>query len=136
MGGFLSPFLAFKMAIKRLRETRIDRRVYRFYERLRKVDGRSLFYIRGSQSALIKALVNKAHEEETEADSFSTQYGAKEFVFLAKELYFGTEKIIPREGDRIKINQEEYDITPGENGAYFDNTEAGGILVKVRGVRR
>lgn len=134
--GFLTKFLPLGLSKPVKAETRIDLKVWRMYERLRKVDGRILIYIRGNQRVKLLALVNKAHEEETEADSFSTQYGAKEFVFLAKELYFGTEKIIPREGDKIKINQEEYDITPGENGAYFDNTEAGGILVKVRGVRR
>ena len=134
--GFLTKFLPLGLSKPIKAETRIDLKVWRMYERLRKVDGRILIYIRGNQRVKLLALVNKAHEEETEADSFSTQYGAKEFVFLTKELYFGTEKIIPREGDKIKINQEEYDITPGENGAYFDNTEAGGILVKVRGVRR
>ncbi len=133
-GGFKSPFLTFKLALKRLKETRIDRRVYRFYERLRKVDGRVLFYVRGNQSVRIKALVNRAHEEETETDSFSTQYGVKEFVFLTSELKLGNNLIIPQEGDKILLDGNAYFITPGPNGAYFDNTEAGGVLTKVKGV--
>lgn len=136
MPGFRSLFLPFKFSVPVNAGTRIDRRVCRMYERIRRVDGRTLYYVRGNQRVKLIALVNKAHEEETETDSFSTQYGAKEFLFLTSELYFGTEKIIPRDGDKIKLDQEEYDITPGRNGAYFDNTEAGGVLVLVRGVKR
>lgn len=134
--GFLSNFMPFRLSRPVKPETRIDYRVWRMYERIRRVDGRVLIYIRGEKRVKLIALVNKAHEEENETDSFSTQYGAKEFLFLADELYFGTEKIIPRDGDKIKLDQEEYDITPGRNGAYFDNTEAGGVLVLVRGVKR
>lgn len=52
--GFLSNYLPFRISRPIKPETRIDRRIWRMYERLRKVDGRVLFYVRGNKKVKIK----------------------------------------------------------------------------------
>ena len=136
--AFKSAYLTFKLAnasvTAQKTETRIDKRMCRFYERLRKVDGRKVVYIREEQKKELKALVNKAHEAETETEGVSTQFEAKEFVFLASELIFEGQSFTPQDGDAIRYNGNLYYIVPGENGAYYDTTEAGEALVKIKGV--
>ena len=136
--GFVSTFLAFLRAAPSLKTiTRIDEKLIRMYNRLRRFDGRELIYIREGYKLKIKGLVNSSKQENNYVEEWLSTHEVKEFVFLTSELVDEKGNFIePKDGDRIRIGNKEFYIMQLPNSSYYNYTDAGEILTIVKGTLR